>query len=102
MATRTQSRTSNRSGSSRSSSSAGGGDNSQTRSAFSWGEGAGPVITAAIGGMAIGIAANYGRKALMHGMEATAGEWDEILAAEHDLALRIFDKMLATDQGQTV
>ena len=26
-----------------------------------------------------------------------AGDWDEILAAEHDMALAIFDKMLATD-----
>ena len=97
MATRTQSRNSNRSSSGRSNSNNGG---SGGRSAFSWGEGAGPVIAAAIGGMAIGLAANYGRKALMQGMEA-AGDWDEILAAEHDMALAIFDKMLATDQSQT-
>jgi hemerythrin superfamily protein len=30
-----------------------------------------------------------------------AGDWDEILAAEHDMALAIFDKMLATDETQT-
>jgi hemerythrin superfamily protein len=101
MVTRTQNRTSNRSSSSRSGSSSGSGGSSQSGSAFSWGEGAGPVIAAAIGGMAIGMAANYGRKALMQGMEATVGDWDEILAAEHDLALAIFDKMLATDQSQT-
>jgi hemerythrin superfamily protein len=102
MATRTQSRTSNRSSSNRSSSndSSRGGD-SGTRSAFSWSEGAGPIIAAAIGGAAIGFAANYGRKALMQGMEAATGDWDEILAAEHDMALAIFDKMLATDQSQT-
>jgi hemerythrin superfamily protein len=74
---------------------------SSSRSAFSWGDGAGPVITAALGGAAIGLAANYGRKALMQGMEASLGDWDEILAAEHDAALAIFDKMLATDQTQT-
>jgi len=51
--------------------------------------------------MAIGLAANYGRKALMQGMEAAVGDWDEILAAEHDVALAIFDKMLATDESQT-
>jgi hemerythrin superfamily protein len=111
MATRTQSRTSNRSTSGRSSSggnSSSGGSNSrssssgsESRSAFSWGEGAGPIIAAAIGGVAIGFAANYGRKALMQGMEAAAGDWDEILAAEHDMALAIFDKMLATDETQT-
>ena len=49
-------------------------------------------------GAAIGFAANYGRKALMQGMEATVGDWDEILTAEHEMALAIFDKMLATDE----
>ena len=71
------------------------------RSAFSFGDGAGPVIGAALAGVAIGMAANFGRKALMQGMEAMAGDWDEILATEHELALAIFDKMLATDQSQT-
>ena len=89
MVTRTQSRTSYRK-----SSSAGHG-------AFSWGEGPGPIIAAALGGAAIGFAANFGRKALIQGMEAAIGDWDEILAAEHDEALAIFDKMLATDETQT-
>jgi hemerythrin superfamily protein len=88
MATRTQTRNSNRS-------------RSGSRSAFSWGEGAGPIIAAALGGAAIGFAANFGRKALIQGMEATLGDWDEILTAEHDEALALFDKMLATDQAQT-
>lgn len=99
MATRTQSRqsnnTSSRTSSGRSS------NRSSSRSAFSWGEGAGPVLGAALAGVAIGMAANFGRKALMQGMAATAGDWDEILAAEHDMALAIFDKMLATDETQT-
>ena len=89
MVTRTQSRTSNRSSS------------STNRSAFSWGEGPGPIIAAAIGGAAIGLAANFGRKAIMQGMEASIGDWDEILASEHDMALAIFDKMLATDETQS-
>jgi hemerythrin superfamily protein len=92
MATRTQSRSSNRS-SNRSGQS--------NRSAFSWTEGATPIIAAAIGGAALGFAANYGRKALMQGMEASIGDWDEILSAEHDAALALFDKMLATDETQT-
>ena len=96
MPTRTQSRQSNRSSSNRSSGSGG-----NQRSAFSWGESAGPIIAAAMGGAAIGFAANYGRKALMQGMEASLGDWDEILTAEHDEALALFDKMLATDQTQT-
>jgi hemerythrin superfamily protein len=94
MATRTQSRTSHRSSNT-------GGRSSQSRSAFSWSEGATPIVAAALGGAAIGLAANYGRKFLMQGMEAAAGDWDEILAAEHDMALATFDKMLATDQTQT-
>ena len=104
MATRTQSRTSsnrnsssNRGSNSRGSSSR----SSNTRSAFSFGEGAAPIIGAAIAGAAIGFAANYGRKALMQGMEAAAGDWDEILTAEHEMALSIFDKMLETDETQT-
>ena len=71
------------------------------RSAFSWGDGAGPLIGAALAGVAIGFAANFGRKAIMQGMEAAAGDWDEILATEHEMALAIFDKMLATDSTQT-
>jgi hemerythrin superfamily protein len=106
MATRTGSRTSNRNSNSNRSRSSNENRSSERqsgrdRSAFSWGEGAGPIIAAALGGAAIGFAANYGRKALMQGMEATVGDWDEILAAEHDLALAIFDKMLATDSTQT-
>lgn len=91
MATRTQSGTSNRSRSNK----------SRSRSAFSWGEGAGPIIVAAIGGAAIGLAANFGRKALLQGMEAAVGDWDQILASEHDEALALFDRILETDDGQT-
>jgi hemerythrin superfamily protein len=96
MATRTQSRSSSRGSSNRSGESR----SSGKRSAFSF-EGAGPILAAGIAGAAIGFAANYGRKALMQGMEAAVGDWDEILAAEHDMALAIFDKMLATDETQT-
>ena len=77
------------------------GNRSAQRSAFSWGDNGGALIGAALAGAAIGFAANYGRKFLMQGMEAMAGDWDEILAAEHDAALAIFDKMLATDESQT-
>ena len=110
MATRTQSRSSNPGNksrrqprnsdgefASRSTTKRGDGE----RSAFSWSAGAGPMIGAALAGLAVGFAANYGRKALMQGMESMAGDWDEILATEHDLALEIFDRMLATDETQT-
>ena len=94
MATRTQSSTSNRSSSNQSRSRR---DNGP--SAFSWS--AGPIIAAAVGGAAIGLAANLGRKALMQGMEASIGDWDQILAAEHDEALALFDRILGTDESQT-
>jgi hemerythrin superfamily protein len=94
MATRTQSRSQNRT-SNRSRS------RGSSRSAFSWGDNAAPMLGAALAGAAIGFAANLGRKALMQGMEAAAGDWDEMLAAEHEMALGIFDKMLATDETQT-
>ena len=117
MATRTQTRSSSKAGNTRSRSSSSGNRSeggqsenrsrsrsgqSSERSAFSWGSGnGGALIGAALAGAAIGFAANYGRKFLMQGMEAMAGDWDEVLAAEHDMALAIFDKMLATDETQS-
>jgi len=111
MATRTQnrssSRTSNRNTKSRSDDS---GTSRQTArsnssggdSAFSWGsKGSGALVGAALAGAAIGFAANFGRKFLMQSMSGMAGDWDEVLAAEHDAAMAIFDKMLATDASQT-
>ena len=104
MATRNQTRsssTTNRSGNRGSSRSSSNSSSSSDRSAFSWGENAGPLLGAALAGMAIGVAANYGRKFLMQGLESAAGDWDDILAAEHEMALGIFDKMLMTDETQT-
>ena len=107
MATRTQSRSSssNRSRARSGSQNSGEGSQSQSRrserSAFSWGDNAGPLLGAALAGAAIGFAANYGRKFMMQGLEAAAGDWDDILAAEHEMTLGIFDKMLATDETQT-
>ena len=110
MATRTQNRSSGRnssrsttnkrsqsSGNGRASNRATGDD-----SAFSWGnKGSGALVGAALAGAAIGFAANFGRKFLMQSMSGMAGDWDEVLAAEHDATMAIFDKMLATDASQT-
>ena len=71
------------------------------KSAFSWGEGAGPIIGAALAGAAFGIAANFGRKFMTQAMSGISGDWDEVLATEHDMTLMVFDKMLATDETQT-
>ncbi len=70
-------------------------------SAFSFGDNGGAILGAALAGAAIGFAANYGRKFLMQSLEATAGDWDEILVAEHEATLAVFDRMLATDETQT-
>ncbi len=96
MATRTSNRT-NRTAKSTAAKGSGGGNDS----AFSWGAG-GALIGAAVGGAALAIAANLGRKLIVQGMAAKAGDWDQALAAEHDMTLAIFDKMLATDSSQTI
>jgi len=111
MATRTQNRSSNRPSNStangnRENSSSGQTNRSRSsgreESVFSWGNnGNGALVGAALAGAAIGLAANFGRKFLMQSMSGVAGDWDEILAAEHDVAMAIFDKMLATDATQT-
>lgn len=97
MATRTRNRSSSSSKSSNGGSSRA---RSGERGAFSWGDG-GALVGAAIAGAAIAVAANLGRKAMMQGMAASAGDWDEMLAAEHDATLAVFDKLLATDDSQT-
>ena len=109
MATRTQSRNSNRSSSNDSSrsnrrggsTSSNSSSSNRNRSAFSWGGDAGPLIAAGLAGAAIGIAANYGRKFVTQAVSGAAGDWDEVLATEHDMTLALFDKMLATDSSQT-
>src|SRR4029079_7330671 len=88
MATRTQTRASNR-------------GSSDNRSAFSWSEGAGPVLAAALGGAAIAFADSDARKFIRQAVSGLSGDWDEVLATEHDLTLAVFDKMLATDSTQT-
>lgn len=58
------------------------------------------AVAAAIGGLAIGLAANLGRKALMQGMEAAVGDWDEMLMAEHKATMMVFDKLSETSEAQ--
>jgi len=74
--------------------------NASQRSAFSWGS-SGSWLGAAAAGAAIAVAANLGRKLAAQGMSARAGDWDEVLAAEHQATLAIFDKILETEDGQT-
>ncbi len=70
---------------------------------FDWGgTTAGALISAAVAGAAVVVAANLGRKLVVQGVSGVKGNWDEVLAAEHKLALAIFDKMLATDDSQKI
>ncbi|WP_284734418.1 hemerythrin domain-containing protein [Sphingosinicella terrae] len=99
MATRTRSKSSQSDTGRRRSESRSGDDNG---SAFSWGNSqTGMIAAAAVAGAAVGIAANYGRKFLIQGMGAAAGDWADALAAEHKATLAIFDKIEATDDEQT-
>ena len=70
-------------------------------SAFRWSGQTGVLAAAAVAGAAVGFAANYGRKMLVQGMGAAAGDWADALAAEHDATLALFDKIEATSDDQT-
>ena len=97
MATRTRSQStsnSNDSGSSR------GGTNG--RSTFSWsGNQTGVIAAAVVAGAAVGLAANLGRKMVVQGLGAAAGDWADMLMAEHQAVLALFDKLEATEDSQT-
>ncbi len=110
MATRTQNRSpkpATRSRSASTSSKAVGASNrtgnrsAANSSAFSWSDNAPTLIGVAIAGAAFGLAANFGRKFVTQAVSGISGDWDEVLATEHDMTIAIFDKMLATDSSQT-
>jgi hemerythrin superfamily protein len=93
MATRTRSTSTSRSNE---------GGNGQGRSTFAWpGNQAGMIAAAAVAGAAVGLAANYGRKMMVQGLGAAAGDWADTLAAEHRAVLALFDKLERTEDGQT-
>lgn len=58
------------------------------------------LIGAAAAGFLAGLAANFGRKAMVQGVTAVHGAWDEGLKAEHRMTLKIFDAIEATDAAQ--
>lgn len=58
------------------------------------------IVGAAAAGFLIGLAANFGRKAIVQGLTAFQGSWDEGLKAEHRLTLKIFDAIEATKPKQ--
>lgn len=94
-------RSANRGNSSRNRSRSSGATNSSNdRSAFRWGS-TGAIAGVALGGAALAIAANMGRKFLSQAFTGGKGNWAESLAQEHEAVLMTFDKMLATDDTQT-
>ena len=75
---------------------------SRSGSAFSWGGGqTGVLAAAAVAGAAVGFAANFGRKLLVQGIGAAAGDWADALKAEHDATLVLFDRFEATVDAET-
>lgn len=62
----------------------------------------GAVLGAAAAGLAVGLAANFGRKAMVQGISVAAGDWFEALKTEHKLLLKIFDAMEKTENKQKV
>jgi hemerythrin superfamily protein len=102
MATRTSRSSSRKAKSTGRSEGRGGGTERASGSAFGWARApAGALAAAAAAGAAVGIAANYGRKFLVQGMSAAAGNWDEALKAEHQATLALFDRIEATDDDQS-
>lgn len=69
-------------------------------SAFFGGQ-TGALVGAAVAGVAFGLAANMGRKALMQTPTFMSGNWDEALKAEHAATFALFDQLEATSDKQT-
>jgi hemerythrin superfamily protein len=63
-------------------------------------DGKGAMIGAAVAGLAVGLAASIGRKAIVQGVTASAGNWSDGLKAEHAATLKIFDALEKTDEAQ--
>lgn len=58
------------------------------------------LIGAAATGFLVGLAANFGRKAIVQSPTALKGNWDEGLRAEHRMTLGIFDAIEKTRDDQ--
>ena len=64
-------------------------------------EGKGALIAVGAAGLAIGLAANVARKFAVQAPTMLSGEWDQALAAEHKLTLKVFDALEATTEKNT-
>jgi len=66
----------------------------------STGVGTGTVLGVAAAGLAVGIAANLGRKAAVQAPSVMAGDWLEALKAEHKAALALIDRLAKSTPDQ--
>jgi len=63
--------------------------------------GRGAMLAAGAAGLAVGLAANVARKFAVQAPTLLAGDWDEALKAEHQLTLKVFDAIEATNETNT-
>src|SRR6201999_4189427 len=63
--------------------------------------GIGALAGAAAGGIAVGVLAMLGRKAIVQAPTALAGNWDEALKLEHAAVAKLFDALDATGEHDT-
>ncbi|NML05900.1 hemerythrin domain-containing protein [Sphingomonas sp. G-3-2-10] len=66
------------------------------------GKSLGMLAGAAAGGVAVGLLALFGRKAIVQAPSALAHDWVEALIGEHRAVAKIFDAIEATDESATL
>jgi len=66
-----------------------------------FGGSSGALIGAAVAGVTVGLAANFGRKMLMQTPALVSGNWDDALKTEHKMTLTLFDQLEATSDKAT-
>ena len=64
------------------------------------GNGLGRLAAGAALGLVAGLAIPQARKLAMQGPSLAAGDWKDALIAEHRLVEKLFDQLLATDEGE--
>ena len=65
------------------------------------GWGSGRMWGAVAAGVAVGLAANFGRKLAVQAVSGVSGDWFDALKTEHRMTLKIFDKIEQTRDDQT-
>ncbi len=73
-----------------------------TQHSFAGRTGLGVVAAAGAVGLVAGLAANFGRKAIVQGAESLAGDWLDVLKAEHLMVIGLFDKVEETQPEQKI